>query len=109
MTYALDTPWYLYVAYFLGGAFIANAIPHLLTGIAGRPFPTPFASPPFKGLSSPAVNLVWAIGNLALAYGLLLRLRPIDWYDRPALAVALAGFVVMALVGARSFRRPPAR
>jgi hypothetical protein len=98
-------PWYIAFAYFLGGAFIANAFPHLLTGIAGRPFPTPFASPPFTGLSSPAVNIAWALGNLAIAYLLLLRLRPIDFREWSQLAFAVAGFLLMTFLLGRSLRR----
>jgi hypothetical protein len=98
-------PWYVALAYFLGGAFLANAVPHLLTGLARRPFPTPFASPPFKGLSSPTVNIGWALGNLALAYLLLLRVRPIELRPWPHLALALAGFALMTLQVARSLRR----
>ena len=51
-------PWSHYVAYFFGGAFLANALPHLDAGVSGQPLQTPFASPPFKGLSSPVVNVV---------------------------------------------------
>jgi hypothetical protein len=98
-------PWYIYLAYFLGGAFLANAVPHLLTGIARRPFPSPFASPPFKGLSSPAVNIAWALGNLAFAYLLLVRVRAIDLRQWLHLASVLAGFAVMTLQVARSLRR----
>ena len=97
--------WYAYLAYFLGGAFLANAIPHLFTGIARRPFPSPFASPPFKGLSSPTVNIAWALCNLAVAYLLLMQVRPIDLHQWVHIAVALAGFVVMALLVTRSLKR----
>ena len=97
--------WYAYPAYFCGGAFLANAIPHLLTGIARRPFPSPFASPPFTGLSSPAVNIAWAVCNLALAYLLLMRIRPIDLGQWAHVAVVLVGFVVMALLVTRSLKR----
>ena len=38
--------WYHIVAYFFGGAFFVNAIPHFTNGVSGRKFPTPFASPP---------------------------------------------------------------
>lgn len=31
--------WYHYVAYFFGGAFLANAVPHFVTGITGHPEP----------------------------------------------------------------------
>ncbi len=44
--------WYHYVAYFFGGAFLANALPHLGNGISGHAFQSPFASPPGVGLSS---------------------------------------------------------
>jgi len=30
--------WYHYVAYFFGGAFLANTLPHLGNGISGHPF-----------------------------------------------------------------------
>jgi hypothetical protein len=38
--------WYVYVAYFFGGAFLVNAVPHFTEGLCGRSFPSPFASPP---------------------------------------------------------------
>ena len=53
--------WYHYVAYFFGGAFLANALPHLGNGISGRAFQSPFASPPGVGLSSStgALQMDW--------------------------------------------------
>ena len=48
--------WYHYVAYFFGGAFLANAVPHFVNGVSGRPFQSPFASPPGEGLSSSTVS-----------------------------------------------------
>jgi len=44
--------WYTYVAYFFGGAFLVNAIPHFVSGVLGRAFPSPFASPPRESESS---------------------------------------------------------
>jgi len=41
--------WYHYVAYFFGGAFLANTLPHLGKWISGHPFQSPFASPPGEG------------------------------------------------------------
>ena len=32
------TGWYHYIAWFFGGAFLANTIPHLANGISGSPF-----------------------------------------------------------------------
>ena len=96
--------WYVYLAYFFGGALIANAVPHFLTGIARRPFPSPFASPPFRDLSSPAVNIAWALGNLAVAYLLLVRIRAIDLRQLTHVTVVLAGFAVMTFQVVRSLR-----
>jgi hypothetical protein len=74
----LTMPWYIYLAHFFGGAFLANALPHLIAGVSGLSLQTPFASPPFKGLSSPTVNVAWALVNLVLAYLLLVRIGPLD-------------------------------
>jgi hypothetical protein len=63
------THWYHDVAYFFGGAFLANTTPHLVNGISGSPFQSPFASPPGVGLSSSTVNVLWGMFNLAEAYG----------------------------------------
>jgi hypothetical protein len=51
--------WNHYVAYFFGGAFLANAIPHFVAGVMGHPFQSPFAHPPGEGLSSSTVNVLW--------------------------------------------------
>ena len=52
------------VAWFFGGAFLLNAIPHTVAGSMGRPFQSPFATPRGEGLSSSGVNMVNG-GNLA--------------------------------------------
>ena len=59
------------VADFFAGAFLCNAIPHLVSGLCGEPFPSPFARPPGQGLSSPVVNFVWGFLNLLIALALL--------------------------------------
>ena len=60
--------WYDYIAAFFAGMFLANVVPHFVHGISGDRFPTPFAHPPGKGLSSPTVNVVWALFNLVIGY-----------------------------------------
>jgi hypothetical protein len=97
--------WLAWFAYFLGGAFFANALPHLIAGVSGQEFPSPFASPPFKGLSSPAVNIAWALVNLAVAYLLLVRVGAFalrSWLD---VGASFVGFGAMALQGSRSLGR----
>ena len=56
-----------YVAAFFLGAFLCNAIPHLVNGLRGEPFQTPFAKPHGVGLSSPTVNVLWGLANVAAA------------------------------------------
>ncbi len=63
--------WFHFPAYFFGGAFFANFVPHFVSGVLGRTFPTPFASPPFRGQSSSRVNVLYGLCNLAVAYALL--------------------------------------
>jgi hypothetical protein len=52
-----------YLCAFFAGLFLANAIPHFVQGISGNKFPTPFAKPPGKGLSSATVNVIWGLFN----------------------------------------------
>lgn len=97
--------WPLLVAHFFGGAFLANALPHLVAGVSGKPLQTPFASPPFRGLSSPVVNVLWALANLALAYLLLLRVGALNLHLWSDAAACFTGFALMSLQCARAFRK----
>jgi hypothetical protein len=98
-----STRWYHLLAYFFGGAFLANTIPHLVNGVSGLPFQSPFASPPGKGLSSSTVNVLWGMFNLAVAYGLVIRVSRFD-LRRTSHVVALGvGTLLMALMLARTF------
>ena len=63
---------YQYIACAFAGAFLANAVPHFVKGLCGDRFPSPFTKPPGKGLSSPRVNVVWALFNIVVGY-LLVR------------------------------------
>jgi hypothetical protein len=63
--------WYHYVACFFAGLFLANAVPHFVKGVCGDRFPTPFAKPSGKELSSPLVNVLWSLLNLIIGYVLL--------------------------------------
>jgi hypothetical protein len=98
-------PWTSYFGHFVGAAFLANALPHLIAGVSGQPFHSPFASPPFRGLSSPAVNISWALFNLALAYVLLVQVGELDMHSWRDVAVCFVGFGIMALQGSRSLAR----
>jgi hypothetical protein len=96
--------WYDYVMCFFGGAFLANFVPHFTRGICGSPFPTPFARPPGRGLSSPTVNVLWGTFNLLVSYALL-RYGLFSLHSWPAVILALAGALVMGVQLSLAFRR----
>jgi hypothetical protein len=62
--------WDGYLECFFAGMFLANAVPHFVHGSSGDRFPTPFASPPGRGLSSPTVNVLWALANIIVGVAL---------------------------------------
>ena len=88
--------WYHYVAAFFAGVFLSNTIPHFVKGITGDKFPTPFAKPPGKGLSSPVVNVVWGLFNLVVGY-LLFRVSHLSQDNILSLITFFAGFVLMSI------------
>lgn len=94
---------YHYVAYFFGGAFLANAIPHFVNGISGSPFQSPFAKPPGEGLSSSIVNVLWGMFNLAVAYVLVLRVGTFELRRMRHAIVPGLGILAIALMSARHF------
>ncbi len=97
--------WYHYLAYFFGGAFLTNAIPHFVMGVTGHPFQSPFATPPGEGLSGPAVNVLWGFFNAVIAYLLLSQVGNFELRKmRHALAAGL-GALLMGLMLAHAFGR----
>jgi len=101
-------PWYDYFACFFSGMFLANAVPHFVHGISGDRFPTPFAKPPGRGLSSPTVNVVWALLNLAVGY-FLFRVGKVSRGDRLTLVVFFPGIVVISIAMSVQFARKLAK
>jgi hypothetical protein len=97
--------WYHYVAYFFGGAFLANAVPHFVNGISGHPFQSPFASPPGVGLSSSTVNVLWGFFNLAVGYVLVCRVGKFELRQTRHVLLLGLGVLVMAIAGAQAFGR----
>jgi len=97
-------PWYHYVAAFFAGAFLTNAAPHFVNGISGEPFPTPFSKPPGKGLSSPTVNVVWALFNLVIGYTLF-EAGSLTGGDRVTLVVFFAGIAAISIMSSLSFAK----
>ena len=97
--------WIHLVSYFFGGIFLANAIPHLVSGQMGRPFQSPFAKPPGEGLSSSRVNVLWGSFNLAVAYGLVCQVGAFEWRNVAHAGALGAGGLVISMFSAGHFGR----
>ncbi len=86
----------IYVSLFFAGAFLCNAIPHLVAGLQGMAFPSPFAKPRGVGNSPPVVNFLW--GGLNFCAGLyLLSRHPVAVGANPACLTLLAGALLLGL------------
>ena len=95
--------WTTYISYFFGGVFLANAIPHIVSGMMGRAFQSPFAKPSGKGLSSSTVNVVWGFFNLIVAYILILNVGTFCLHSiSDIFSVGLGSFLI-AIFSARHF------
>jgi hypothetical protein len=94
--------WYDYIACFFAGSFLANVVPHFVHGISGDRFPTPFAHPPGKGLSSPTVNVVWALFNLIVGC-VLFRVGKISSGGDSALAAFFLGIAALSTMASVRF------
>jgi hypothetical protein len=98
-------PWLSLLSYFFGGGFFANAIPHFVSGMMGRPFQSPFAKPPGQGLSSSTVNVLWGFFNIVAGYVLVCRVGDFGLRDTGDVLAGGAGALLIALVSARRFGR----
>ena len=95
--------WLHLVSYFFGGIFLANAIPHFVSGMMGRPFQSPFAKPPGKGLSSSTVNVRWGFLNVIVGYLLVVRVGDFDLRSTSDFLALAAGTLLISLFLARTF------
>jgi hypothetical protein len=100
--------WYDYSACFFAGIFLANFVPHFVHGISGDRFPTPFARPRGRGLSSPTLNVVWALANLVSGY-ILFRVGKVANGRTSALIVFFAGVAAISTLLSVRFAKKQAR
>lgn len=66
----------------------------------GRALQSPFASPPFRGLSSSRVNVLWGLCNVAVAYTLLAHVGNFE----PRRALDASAFGLGLVLAAMSLR-----
>jgi hypothetical protein len=97
--------WIHDAAYFLGGAFLSNSVPHFVSGVMGRPFQSPFAKPPGEGLSSSTVNVLWGFFNMAVGYVLLCRVGDFNLRATEHVVGLGVGVLAMGVTAARRFGR----
>ncbi len=97
--------WFHFVAYSFAGVLFANFVPHFVSGVLGRAFPTPFASPPFRGLSSSRVNVLYGLCNLVFAYTLLLHVGDFELRSARHAGAFGLGLSAWSLMLARSLAR----
>ena len=97
-------PWYLYIVSFFAGIFLANAVPHFVEGVSGNKFPSPFSKPPGRRLSSPIVNVVWALFNIVLGY-VLFVLGQVNSGNMPSLIVFFIGAAAISLMSSINFQK----
>jgi hypothetical protein len=97
--------WLNLIWFFFGGVFLCNAIPHVVSGLMGHPFQSPFAKPPGRGLSSSTVNVAWGVLNLAVAYILICRVGDLSLRSTADAVTLGLGFLLVGLLLARHFGR----
>jgi hypothetical protein len=97
--------WLDLVAYFFGGAFLANAIPHVVAGTMGKPFQTSFPKPPGERLSTSSANILWGFFNLLVGYLLVCRVGDFGLKSTSDVAALGLGGLLIGLFLARRFGR----
>ena len=95
--------WLHLVAYFFGGMFLTNAVPHFVSGIMGEPFQSPFAKPSGEGLSSSTVNVLWGFFNAVVGYILVVRVGNFDLRSISDVLALAVGALLISLFSARHF------
>lgn len=92
-----------YLGLLIAGVLLCNALPHLISGLRGERFYTPWARPRGVGQSSALENFLWGAANLLIATLLIDRIFPKNVsHGLPVLAI---GFVVMGVSLSIAFGR----
>jgi hypothetical protein len=95
--------WLHLISYFFGGLFFSNAVPHVVRGMMGQAFQTPFAKPRGIGLSSSTVNVLWGFFNIVMAYLLVLRVGNFQLRSTSDVVAFAVGALLISTHSARHF------
>jgi hypothetical protein len=93
-----------FVSHLFAGAFLCNFIPHLVAGLQGIHFPTPFARLHGSSVSSPVGNVLWGSFNLGAGIALL-SASPISIELGAPLLTFASGFLGLGVFLAWHFNR----
>lgn len=95
--------WLWLISYFFGGACLTNSIPHLVSGLTGRSFPSLFSKPVGIGLSSSTVNFLWGWSNVILGYFLIIWVGTFDLRSAPDVLSSSTGSFFIGVLLSRHF------
>lgn len=99
------TPWWDYLLAVVAPLFLINGIPHFVSGLMGRKFPTPFVGGP-PNFDSATRNVLWGGSNLLVGGIALWLLR--DSVSNPIILVEMIALAFAAALGlSRIFSRLP--
>ncbi|HET8704727.1 MAG TPA: hypothetical protein VFM46_00385 [Pseudomonadales bacterium] len=93
------------IAHLLAAALLVNCIPHIVHGLSGNRFQTPFAKPPGVGESSAMVNVLWGAFNFATGVLLLWGFGEFQIGNNLDTAMTGASALVTALALSWHFQR----
>lgn len=100
----MDDQYLTLVQQFFAGALLCNSVPHLMAGLQGRKFPTPFAIPATIGYSSALTNVFWGVFNAVVGL-LLVSAAPVTVGLNAGCISALLGALGVGAFIARHFGR----
>ena len=93
-----------YLLLFVAGALLCNGIPHVVAGLQGATFPTPFGKPRGVGHSSALTNLLWGAANMLIG-ARLLAAHPVAVGASPGFLALIAGAMASGCYLAIHFSR----
>ena len=70
--------WLHLVSYFFGGAFLANAIPHSVSGMMGQPISNSFCKAAWRGTFLVCRERSMGMFNVVIGYLLVVRVGNFD-------------------------------
>ena len=81
------------IGWFFSGVILVNVLPHLINGISGDKFPSAFAKPHGRKLSSSTSNVIWAFINL-LIFVTIFHFNKYSFTELYGFIMLIGGFIM---------------